>query len=597
MGNTELHRNRCTVASKRVTRPAPYIDFLDSLDTGLARKVKRCYKQGHHREILDVPMPVPSDYKSADLFRRDYCAYSLLRKADFLDTGIDTVQVAIDGYLAQERVNRETNLRIQRNFQAWLDTSKDESPLLSIGSYISKARKKISRVLGDFSWEKVLELMVFTSGSSVDHSYGHGDPYYKLSHNRLSVTRNLAPYAMSYVTNCPAWGSIMRRSYGCNPYDWFDIVDDEVMTAVEKDAGKGRIIKKQATMNMFFQKGVGRYIRNQLLKVGVNIRDQSFNQRLAKHGSLYGTIATLDLRSASDSITWQAIQSLIPSDWFAILDMMRHEHTAWSDVHGSHRLRNEMFSSMGNGFTFELETLIFWALSSSVRDVAHVVGKTGNVLDDISTSYGDDIIVPTTIAGEVTNLLQLFGFALNDLKSFATGPFRESCGKHYFHGEDVTPIYIKKPIDSRMRTYWWANSIRRFASRVHDGLFCDPRYMIAWQNVVATLKPNHRVFIPDGYGDGGLIGQLQEAGRIRRTPQGWYAVKHFLEQDVVPTINVDDCMYVRKLMFSQETTLFATDDEILDWTNQYMRLGRPVLRSVRGTVVQWADAPAWLQAS
>jgi hypothetical protein len=84
----------------------------------------------------------------------------------------------------------------------------------------------------------------------------------------------------------------------------------------------------------------------------------------------------------------------------------------------------EKISSMGNGFTFALESLIFGAL------VRCAIRRTGSVKK--SAVYGDDLIVPVTAAPYLKTLLEYFGFQLNEDKSFAAGPFRESCGKDFY---------------------------------------------------------------------------------------------------------------------------------------------------------------------
>lgn len=94
----------------------------------------------------------------------------------------------------------------------------------------------------------------------------------------------------------------------------------------------------------------------------------------------------------------------------------------------------QMFSSMGNGYTFELETLIFAAL-------AHACG--GKVGQDTFV-YGDDILVPTEISADVLALLRYSGFTPNQKKTFTTGHFRESCGGDFLMGHDVRPLFLKE---------------------------------------------------------------------------------------------------------------------------------------------------------
>jgi hypothetical protein len=90
---------------------------------------------------------------------------------------------------------------------------------------------------------------------------------------------------------------------------------------------------------------------------------------------------------------------------------------------------------MGNGFTFELETLIFIGIISGVTGL-----RPG--LDFLV--YGDDIIVPKDAARNVLSALRLFGFTPNERKTFVDGPFRESCGGDYFAGVPVRALFVKK---------------------------------------------------------------------------------------------------------------------------------------------------------
>jgi hypothetical protein len=119
---------------------------------------------------------------------------------------------------------------------------------------------------------------------------------------------------------------------------------------------------------------------------------------------------------------------------------------------GNTTVEYEKISSMGNGATFELETAIFWAISSSVAGDSVV--------------YGDDIIVPTEHAPEVIELLEFCGFKCNPKKTFVSGPFRESCGGHYFQGVDVTPPYFRKRLNSLHPVLTAANAIN-LRSKAH----------------------------------------------------------------------------------------------------------------------------------
>jgi len=191
---------------------------------------------------------------------------------------------------------------------------------------------------------------------------------------------------------------------------------------------------KEPDLNLWCQKDYENVIRNRLKRVGIDLNDQTNNQLLSKVGSETGGYATIDLSSASDSVTRALVARLLPRAWYDILDSLRSHITVIDGVEH----RNWMFSSMGNGFTFELESLIFWALAKSV---AFLTNSRGRLL-----VYGDDIIVPTEMSRTLVQVLGFCGFLANSKKTFSEGPFRESCGAHWYMGSDVKPFYVRARI-------------------------------------------------------------------------------------------------------------------------------------------------------
>jgi hypothetical protein len=58
--------------------------------------------------------------------------------------------------------------------------------------------------------------------------------------------------------------------------------------------------------------------------------------------------------------------------------------------------------------------------------------------------YGDDIILDHRNVFSVVECLETLGFQVNKEKSYyGNEAYRESCGKHYFNGHDVTPMNLK----------------------------------------------------------------------------------------------------------------------------------------------------------
>lgn len=266
---------------------------------------------------------------------------------------------------------------------------------------------------------------------------------------------------------------------------------------VPKNALTHRSIDVQPTLNTLLQKGIGTHMRKLLLaRAGVDIRDQTRNQRVARYGSITNETATLDLSSASDLIARGLVKYLLPDDWFRLLAGAACSQTTWKGT--THVLQK--FCSMGNGFTFPLETLIFWALSSAV------LGSR----DFWLSVYGDDIIVPTDYSARVIVALEGAGFEINKKKSFVDGPFRESCGAEYYSGISTRPYFQKKVVSCETLF-----TLHNFYFRENNPEMCK---------AVLNHIPEyfHWIVGPDGYGDGHLLSDRWTKKRNRNMRRSGY---------------------------------------------------------------------------
>lgn len=343
---------------------------------------------------------------------------------------------AVAKFLECERKNAEVNDSIG-------EISDDFNILnrVTFKSFLRFARKLVRDILGPLRDEVVLGS--FSGGASTSRRRTESSPAQKFSGKAdvtegalcvLPVLHRLAPLA---------------REYGV--FHDLNIVEGNVLFTVPKKTDIDRCACKEPDVNMFLQKGVGKHIRRRLRRFGIDLNDQSINRRLAEKGSIDGSLATLDLSSASDTICREVVRALLPDEWFVYLDSIRSHFV---EIDGrNHRM--EMFSSMGNGFTFELESLIFLALC---RSTAYFLNTPG-----IISIYGDDIVVPSELTEDLTFVLRKFGFSVNSEKSYHEGPFRESCGGHYHNGEDVTPFYLKRPATRLTDVIRVANQLRRWA--------------------------------------------------------------------------------------------------------------------------------------
>jgi hypothetical protein len=259
-----------------------------------------------------------------------------------------------------------------------------------------------------------------------------------------------------------------------------DIVYSRV-AFVPKTAKTDRSIAIEPVLNSMLQLGIGDYMADRLKRVGCDITDQSRNQQLARVGSLTGALATLDLSSASDTVSVELVRSLLSPEWFDLLSYFRTS-TVRMDDGSLHRL--EKFSSMGNGFTFPLETLIFWALASSASE--------GVEDDPLTVAYGDDIIVSVAAVPRVCEILHVCGFSVNMEKSFWSGPFRESCGADYYLGTNVRPVFVKNRLSGAD------------VFRLHNFYLSAYPDSAPRDTLISYLSPQVILWGPIGYGDGHL---------------------------------------------------------------------------------------------
>lgn len=308
----------------------------------------------------------------------------------------------------------------------------------SYRSTLLRARALIGSVLGRFDLNEFIELSGFGPGASTSLRRKSSS-----QQNKWELSTHITAEAIPYYSAFRKWSSV--------PLPEITQVYGNRVTTVPKSFKTDRIIAIEPDWNMFFQKGIGRMIRRRLQRHDLLTPDaQVLNQNLARHGSLTGSYATLDLSAASDSVSMALCEALLPEDWLRHLMALR---SPVGELDGQF-VNYEKISSMGNGYTFELETLLFYGLSRAVSEKEPVVRV-----------YGDDIIIHSRYASHLTDVLSFAGFSLNSSKSFWDGPFRESCGGHYFNGQDVTPFYLRRSPETVSDVIVLHNSVLEWHSR------------------------------------------------------------------------------------------------------------------------------------
>lgn len=282
------------------------------------------------------------------------------------------------------------------------------------------ARRYIERVLGDFSLfsGSLQDLVKVTSGATVNSPRSQSLPQLKLS---------LRPYCSSGAVE-----DVRRvyRSFGfdrCKPR----VCDENRIELVPKDWRKDRTIACEPEGSLPLQLAFDTWTKRRLRRFGIDLRDQSRNQRLCQHAAIYDDFVTVDFSSASDTVSFATVAWLMPTAWFEYLHSIRSPR--YRGVFGKGTYAK--FSSMGNGATFALETLIFASLCYACGSRKFLV-------------YGDDVIIEKEYYAEFAQLAEILGFVVNKEKTFVSGPVRESCGVEYFGIHNVTPVYVRN-IDAR----------------------------------------------------------------------------------------------------------------------------------------------------
>lgn len=205
------------------------------------------------------------------------------------------------------------------------------------------------------------------------------------------------------------------------------------LTLVPKTFKSLRSIMPNTTIGSYMSFGLGEMIRRRLKRAGYDISTlQQRHKYLAREASVHGQHVTLDLSAASDSISVALVQRLFPKDWFDILTRSRIGVVELPD---KRRIESQTFCTMGIGYTFPLQTLVFLSLLFAVQATMY------DRLDRRTISvYGDDMIYAVRMHSQVLSVFEEVGFIVNIDKSFHEGHFRESCGGDYFRGVDVRPF-------------------------------------------------------------------------------------------------------------------------------------------------------------
>lgn len=249
---------------------------------------------------------------------------------------------------------------------------------------------------------------------------------------------------------------------------------------VPKTVSKLRTISMEPASLQYIQQGVMyemyQYIeKHPYLGIRIRLGDQTQNQVWALVGSKYHNYGTIDLSKASDTVSWDLVRRVFRScpSLFKWLLGTRSSCTILPD---GTRLQLRKFAPMGSALCFPTECIIFAAVAEYATRKA---GDRPGGFDPFWSVYGDDIIVHSSVYEIAITALSSLGFQVNASKSYNSGSYRESCGKEYYEGFDITPLYYRTPfyrsrVSPGVYGSWCSSANNAYAHR----LPCYRRYLI-----------------------------------------------------------------------------------------------------------------------
>lgn len=270
-----------------------------------------------------------------------------------------------------------------------------------------------------------------------------------------------------YKYNFESWSTKLQewfpyRDIGSIASDSRIPINHEVsskLISVPKTAKSPRLIAAEPVEHQWCQQLMRTYFVEEIKRVFkrdfISFDSQRISQLMALRGSADGSLATIDLSSASDRLSCWVVERMFrknPSILHAlhscrtrsVLDNISYEKGVF--------IQNK-FAAQGTAVTFPVQTIVFFICALTIALGDRHPSRWRECVNQVRV-FGDDIIVPNTGYDDMVTLLHALGLKVNEDKSFHRGSFRESCGGDFFRGHDVTPVKPKFAISdiTAMRT-------------------------------------------------------------------------------------------------------------------------------------------------
>lgn len=462
------------------------LDLCEALNTPRSLAVSLLIRSGSSKDYLNLfELPAPCDGGSVERYAGDYLVSTVLKKCETLPLTVNRKANALKAFYEAEELCARTNRRLLTELHpSWVETFSAE--LARILGPVTGPRGCLASLEGRFRHGP--GAVVGIKGEGLVRSLKYD--------STVTLTRSLSSYVRAIM------GDLWFEHQGSN----LQQVDGNEWVNVPKNALTDRGIAKEPLLNVYGQLAIGEFLSDRLRFFSINLADQCWNQTLAEMAYDWN-LATIDLSMASDTLALQLVREFFPPEWQRILGTFRSPKTK---VEGKW-VSLEKFSSMGNGYTFQLESVVFYA-----------VVRTFVPCDDLCFCgvYGDDIIVPQAYATQVIDALNFLGFKVNTSKSFLAGSFFESCGADFLRGRPVRPFFLRNVYESPVPKFLqWANGLRLWLWRVYG--YSPMMFQEIWLCLIGQLNRKWRTTsVPPILGDIGIIRSSDEHSD-RWKKDGW----------------------------------------------------------------------------
>ena len=298
---------------------------------------------------------------------------------------------------------------------------------LSTSLVLRQARKIIREIL-----EKV-DLPSFTNNCRFSTRATQGNPArdayidHKLADPISGSPEHIRWFSSHLTENYALFRALVQCSPSGEPC--YEVCNSLKLVEVPKSWKSFRLIMPNTLIGSYYTYGLGLLLAEALKEEGLDIAKlQNQHKLYAQLASIHRAWVTADMSNASESFLFWLMSRLLPQKWLRALNCGRTRYY----VRNGKSYAYSSFMAMGIGFTFPLQTLLFYAIIKSCCALLKI--------DGLISVYGDDLIYPRKIHCYVKSVLTDIGMLLNKDKTYVESHFRESCGGDYYHGVDVRPF-------------------------------------------------------------------------------------------------------------------------------------------------------------